>query len=249
MAAAENHSVGRKFLIINVLLLSEQKHMVRAALEVDDQKSCTKFIQDKGKIPEKAIADANGVAIFTGFRAGMYLAGTRSSGVVVARLSNGTWSPPSAFSVRSGSFGIVYGVDVYDCVCVLNTQAALDAYTKSEVNLGGAVGLIAGPVSFTTRRDAEPVWVYTKSRGIYGGVTVNRTAIQERRDINAHFYGSQVTSKQILNGQVVPQDSLDKWPAGAMQLIEILKVAEGMIADPCVLQGISNESTPGDMQE
>jgi lipid-binding SYLF domain-containing protein len=80
---------------------------------------------DKGKIPKQAIADARGVAIFTGFRAGMYLAGAGGSGVVVARLPDGSWSPPSAFSVRSGSFGIVYGVDVYDCVCVLNTQAAV----------------------------------------------------------------------------------------------------------------------------
>ncbi|RMZ88866.1 hypothetical protein DV736_g3905, partial [Chaetothyriales sp. CBS 134916] len=155
----------------------------------DLRKECDKAAQvlksfiDKGKIPEKAIADAKGVAIFTGFRAGMYLAGTGGSGVVVARLPNGTWSPPSAFSVRSGSFGIVYGVDMYDCVCVLNTQAAVDAYTKSEVNLGGAMGLAAGPVSVTTRRDAEPVWVYTKSRGFYGGVTVDGTIIQERRDV------------------------------------------------------------------
>lgn len=203
----------------------------------------------KGKIPEKAIADAKGVAIFSGFRAGMYLAGTGGSGVVVARLPNGRWSPPSAFSVRSGSFGIVYGVDVYDCVCVLNTQAAVDTYTDSEVNLGGAAGLVAGPLSVAAKRDAEPVWVYTKSRGFYGGVTIDGTVISERRDVNADFYGSQVTSKQILSGEVVPQDEVGKWPAGAKQLAEMLKVAGGDIADPKIVQAISNEPTPGDSQE
>lgn len=90
-----------------------------------------KSFTKKGKIPAEAIAAAKGIAIFTGFRAGMYFAGNGGSGVVVARLPDGSWSPPSAFSVRSGSFGLVYGVDVYDCVCVLNTDAAVTAYTST----------------------------------------------------------------------------------------------------------------------
>ncbi|KAH8779036.1 hypothetical protein BGZ57DRAFT_952854 [Hyaloscypha finlandica] len=114
--------------------------------ECDKAAQILKSFIDKGKIAKQAIADARGVAIFTGFRAGMYPAGAGGSGVVVARLPDGSWSPPSAFSVRSGSFGIVYGVDVYDCVCVLNTQAAVEAYSKTEVSLGGAVALAAGPI-------------------------------------------------------------------------------------------------------
>lgn len=52
----------------------------------------------------------------------MYLTGNGGSGLVSSRLPNGSWSPPSAFSVRTGSVGLAYGVDVYACVCVLNTQ-------------------------------------------------------------------------------------------------------------------------------
>lgn len=190
------------------------------------------------------------MAVFTGFRAGMYLAGAGGSGVVVARLSDGSWSPPSAFSVRSGGFGIVYGVDVYDCVCVLNTQAAIDAYTKTEVTLGGAATLAVGPMSVTTKmKGAEPVWVYTKSRGFYGGASVDGTVISQRPELNASFYGSKVTSEQILKGEVAPQDGATTWPAGAMQLTEILKMIEGKPADSNVLQGISKEPTPGDLQE
>jgi lipid-binding SYLF domain-containing protein len=207
-------------------------------------------ILDKGKISKQIIANAKGVAIFTGFRGGMYLAGAGGSGVVVARLPDGSWSPPSAFSVRSGSFGIVYGLDVYDCVCVLNTQEAVDAYTKTEVKLGGAAGLAAGPVSVTTEMtNVKPVWIYTKSRGFYGGLTVDGTVIIQRPEVNASFYGSNVTSEQILKGEVLPQDGDTRWPAGAKQLNEVLKLAEGKIADSTVLQGVSNEPTAGDLQE
>lgn len=143
----------------------------------------------------------------------MYLAGAGGSGIVVARLPDGSWSPPSAISVRSGGFGLVYGVDVYDCVCVLNTTAALEAYTKSEVNLGGAVSLAAGPIGGTANiGDVKPVWTYTKSRGIYGGLTVDGTVIKERSETNASFYGAKVTAEQILRGEVQTQTAADKWP-------------------------------------
>lgn len=205
---------------------------------------------DKGKIPQEVIANAKGLAIFTAFRAGMYLVGTGGSGLVTARLPDGTWSPPSAFSVRSGGIGLVYGVDVYDCVCVLNTQAAVDAYTNPEVNLDGGFALAAGPLGGTAnRKEAKPVWTYTKSRGLYGGLTVDGTVIKERPDANADFYGSRVTTAQILKGEVAAQDGVSKWPAGAKKLTEVLKMIDGKGADAKVLQEISTGPTPGDLKE
>lgn len=180
----------------------------------------------------------------------MYLAGAGGSGIVVARLADGSWSPPSAFSVRSGSIGLVYGVDVYDCVCVLNTEAALEAYTKPEVSLGGALALAAGPIGGNANvKDIKPVWTYTKSRGLYGGLTVDGTVIRERPSANAEFYGPNISTEQILRGNVKAQDGANKWPAGSKRLTEILKLAEGKGADEKVLQEISTEPTPGDLVE
>ena len=81
--------------------------------------------KEKVKIPSSVIVNAKGLAILSALRAGMYFAGTAGTGVVIVRFPDGTWSPPSAFAVRSGSIGIVYGVDVSDCVCVLNTKDAV----------------------------------------------------------------------------------------------------------------------------
>lgn len=180
----------------------------------------------------------------------MYIAAAGGSGVVVARLDDGTWSPPSAFSVRSGSVGLVYGVDVYDCVCVLNTQAAVDAYTNPELSLGSALVLAAGPVGgIANIQEVKPVWTYTKSRGLYGGLTVDGTIIKERPTANAEFYGPNVTTTQILRGEVKAQEGVSKWPAGSQQLAEVLKLAEGKAADEKVLRDISTEPTPGDLNK
>lgn len=163
----------------------------------------------------------------------MYLAGSGGSGIVTARLPDGTWSPPSAFAVRSGSFGLVYGVDFYDCVCVLNTQEAVEAYTKPEINLGGGLALAAGPVGGTptTRdRDIKPVWVYTRSRGLYGGLTVDGTIIRAKPDSNAGFYGADVSTEEILKGEVKAQNGAGMWPAGAKSLTEVLQMINGISA-------------------
>ncbi|CAG7557834.1 unnamed protein product [Fusarium equiseti] len=200
---------------------------------------------DKNKIPSNVIANAKGLAIFTGFRAGMYFAGAGGSGVVIARLPNGTWSSPSAFSVRSSSVGLVYGIDVYDCICVLNTTEAVDVYKKAEVNLGGAVALAAGPLGGNVNvGDVKPVWTYTKSRGIYGGLTVDGTVIKEKKDVNAGFYGREVSSGEILEGHVEAG-----WDPRIHELLEVVKIAEGKSADRKVLEGISGEPTPGDLTE
>jgi lipid-binding SYLF domain-containing protein len=200
-------------------------------------------ITEKGRIPVEVIANAKGLAIFSGFRAAMYLAGSGGSGVVVARLADGSWSPPSAFTVRSGGIGVVYGLDVYDCVCVLNTKEAVDAYAKSETTLGAAGTMAAGPIggTYNNTKEVKPVWTYTKSRGIYGGLTVDGTTIKERSSTNAEAYGSNITAAQILKGEA-------KWPS-TTQLPEVLKMGEGKRADAKVLGAVSTEPTPGDLQE
>jgi len=180
----------------------------------------------------------------------MWMAGAAGSGVVVSRLADGTWSPPASFSVRSGGVGLVYGVDVYDCICVLNTQAAVDAYTNPEMQLGGAATIVAGPIGGTPdTKDVKPVWTYTKSRGLYGGLTVDGTLIKENPEANADFYGEKITTAQILMGEVQAHNGAKHWPAGAKQLTEVLKLAEGKGADEKVLQGVSTEPTLGDLEE
>lgn len=163
----------------------------------------TNFVEDKGKIPNEVIINAKGLAIFSGFRAAMYLAGAGGSGIVIARLPDGSWSAPSAFAVRSGAIGLVYGVDVYDCVCVLNTAKAVESYAKPEMSLGGGVALAAGPLGGTASiKEVKPVWTYTKSMGLYGGVTVDGTLIKEKKAMNAEYYGSEVTAAQVLRGKL-----------------------------------------------
>lgn len=96
-------------------------------------------------IPSKVIDSAVGLAIFTTARAGFHLSGATGSGILVARLPDGSWSPPTGIQVHSVGAGFMFGIDIYDCVVVINTQDALAAFTKTRMSLGSDLAVVAGP--------------------------------------------------------------------------------------------------------
>lgn len=200
------------------------------------------------KIPSEVISKAIGLAIFTSLRVGMHLTGTTGSGILIARLPDGSWSPPSGIQVHAVGGGVSMGLNMYDCVCVINTQDALDAFMKSRVGLGSDLAVAAGPFGAggnkqrrgrgdeaegaTKSEETKPVLSYVKVRGFYVGVQVDGTLIVERKDANERFYGSAVSVDQILKGQVPAKAQEGMWPSGARVLYDTLKGAEaGAMAD------------------
>ena len=96
-------------------------------------------------IPSKVVARAQGLAIFTTARAGFQVSGATGSGILIARLPDGSWSPPSGIQVHSVGAGFVIGLDIYDCVVVINTKEALEAFTRTRMSLGSDLAVTAGP--------------------------------------------------------------------------------------------------------
>jgi len=199
------------------------------------------------KIPQRVIQNCVGLVIYTTMRTGMWISGAGGSGVLIARKPDGSWSPPSGLLVHTLGVGFMAGIDIYDTVLVINNHAALDAFTKLRVSLGGEVSVVAGPLGAGGVVDAgvkngKPVYAYIKSRGLYAGVQVDGTIILERNDENAAFYGRKVTTKEILNGDV-------QAPPSTRLLMETLKQAEGRTdLDYGVLQSAANDLAPGDME-
>ncbi|KAM0302534.1 hypothetical protein HYE67_009854 [Fusarium culmorum] len=201
------------------------------------------------KIPPTALQSAAGLAIFNVIRAGAChgsLSG--GSGVVISRREDGTWSPPSSFIVSTLGAGFVFGLDVYDCVCVLNTPEQVVAFTKPRVSLGAEGSVAVGPVgtgasvdAALSKTSARPVWSYMKSRGLWAGLQIDGTIVVARGDANAVFYNeSGITAQKILLGDVA-------WPMSAKPLFEVLQALEGRATyDRTVVQAVGESPTPGD---
>jgi lipid-binding SYLF domain-containing protein len=110
-------------------------------------------------------------------------------------------------------------VEVSEFVIVLNTPAAVDAFAKGgNFSLGANLGVAVGPVG----RSAEAgvtlgaaMYTYSRSQGLFAGVSLEGTVIGTRDGINSAYYGKPVTASEILSGSVQP-------PARAQALLSVL---------------------------
>lgn len=142
---------------------------------------------------------------------------------MVARLSDRSWSAPSAIGLGGAGFGGQIGFELTDFVFVLNDAAAVRSFSQQgQLTLGGNVSLAAGPVG----RNAEAagaaslkgvagVFSYSKTKGLFAGVSLEGSAIIERRDANEKLYGQRYTAAQLLTGSVRP-------PPAAASLMNVL---------------------------
>ena len=198
------------------------------------------------KIPIEVIRNARGLAIFTTMRTGLWVSGAGGSGILVARTPSGEWSPPSGIMLHTAGLGFLVGVDIYDCVVVINTDKALQAFTKIRCTLGGEISAVAGPLGVGGVLETEvhkrqaPVFNYLKSRGFYAGVQIDGTVIIERTDENRRFYGEDIAVMDILAGKARHP------PYELKTLFATLKAAQGDSIEDTALPDA--EPTPGDMQ-
>jgi lipid-binding SYLF domain-containing protein len=177
-----------------------------------------KEMPEKG-IPDAVLRDAKGLAILTVLKAGFIFSGQGGWGVVVTRLDHG-WSGPSAIATGGAGFGFQIGAQVTEFVLVLNTPDAVAAFARgANVALGADLSVAAGPVGRAVSADVMPlaaIYTYSRSQGLFAGVSLEGTVLVARNDANKEYYGREVTPKEILSGQVKP-------PAGAAKLIRALE--------------------------
>lgn len=179
------------------------------------------------------------------------MTGSGGSGILIARKSDGTWSPPSGIMLHTPTLSFIIGVDVYDCVLVINSLAALESITQPRVTLGEDVGLTSGPlvpmdspgteIQINIRELGNTVLTYMKSRGQEQLVNLNGCILTERANENERFYESSVTQMDILSGNV------SRHVEETRPLSEVIKLAEGRTDfDPTVVGKIAAEPAPGD---
>ena len=146
----------------------------------------------------------------TVFKAGFLGAAGFGSGVVVARLADGTWSAPSAIGTVRGGFGGQIGFELTDFVFILNDAMAVKTFAQvGSLTLGGNVSIAAGPVG----RNAEAagaaslksiagIFAYSKTKGLFAGVSLEGSVLIERRDANEKLYNRKVTARELLSGNI-----------------------------------------------
>jgi SH3 domain-containing YSC84-like protein 1 len=197
------------FLVLTISFLAVA--MIEAT-EQDTVNRCVAIISQFQQMPEKAIPrdvlrKARGLAIMSVVKAGFIFSAKGGQGIVIARTPRG-WSGPSFIATGGGGWGLQAGAQVTDFVIVLNTDAAVQAFSRGgNVTIGVDLSAAAGPVGRTAAGAVLPtaaVYTYSRSKGLFVGVSLEGAVIGTQRQSNFNYYGGPVRADSILTGVTMP---------------------------------------------
>ncbi|PWN40885.1 DUF500-domain-containing protein [Ceraceosorus guamensis] len=165
-----------------------------------------------GVVPLKVLEKAKGFAIFSVFRVGFLMSARGGSGIVIARTGPNSWSAPAALAIGGLGGGFNAGADVTDFLIVLNTARAVKAFMSTgSLQLGGNLSVAVGPVgrsaeaaaAVNSEGSAAAMYSYSRSKGVYAGLSVEGTVLLDRSDANSKAYHqSDCSAKKVLSGSV-----------------------------------------------
>jgi lipid-binding SYLF domain-containing protein len=163
---------------------------------------------DKG-IPEDILNKAQCIGIVPSLkRAGFIVGAKYGKGVLMCRTANG-WSAPSTIRVEGGSFGFQIGAGETDLVFVVRNRSGEDKLMKDKFTVGADASGMAGPVGRTAEAETDAmmraeILSWSRSRGIFAGVTLDGSTLRPDNEDNEEIYGHHVTQREILTGAVQP---------------------------------------------
>ena len=168
-------------------------------------------------IPGLVLEHAEAVAIFPStFKAGFIFGGHRGRGIISAR-AEGTdaWSVPAFLTLTGGSFGLQIGGQSVDVVLAIMNRRGLKKLLGNEFKIGADASAVVGPLG----RDLEAstdillsaeILSYSRTRGLFAGVSLEGATIRSDGDANERFYGEKLdTAAIVLDGEAGPTHYVD----------------------------------------
>lgn len=164
---------------------------------------------DKG-IPGSVFDGTKCVIIIPGMKkAGFIVGASYGRGVMSCRTGEdfkGPWSGPIMMATEAGSVGFQIGAQGTDYIILVLNDAGARTVMKSKIKLGTDASIAAGPVgrtaeASTTGNLKAQMLSYSRSRGVFGGVSLSGASLRVDGDGNKNLYGQEVTPEQIMSGQ------------------------------------------------
>lgn len=174
-------------------------------------------------IPAKLLEDAYAIAVIPSVvKIGFVLGGRHGEGLLVVRTPEQEWSNPSFITLTGGSFGFQAGVQSTDVILVFKNRRSIEDIVNGKVTLGADAAIAAGPVgrrgeAATDAQLKAEIYSYSRSKGLFAGVSLEGAALQIDDDANADYYG-----KPGIDASSILQDLNLRRPASARDFIQTL---------------------------
>lgn len=152
------------------------------------------------------------------------LGGSYGRGVMTCRGGqsfDGPWGAPTLIALEGGSVGLQLGGQATDYVLLVMNDRGADSILGSKIKLGGDASAAAGPKGRTAGASTDlamraEILTYSRSRGLFAGVSLEGSTLRPDGDANDAVYGKRVQPRDIVRAGAVAV------PADAQPLIDVL---------------------------
>jgi len=194
--------------------LEEAGLVIEEVLAIDDN------------IPQELLDDAECVIVIPSMlKIALGIGGSYGRGAMVCRTGpafDGPWGAPAMYALDGGSFGFQLGGQATDLVLLVMNERGVKALLNSQVKLGGSASAAAGPkgrdVSASTDATLRAeILSYSRSRGLFAGVSLEGASLRPDNDASAQVYGRRITARTIVTGTDIPV------PAAGRRFVDALE--------------------------
>jgi lipid-binding SYLF domain-containing protein len=160
-----------------------------------------------GGIPHSTLDKAKCVAIIPGDKKFAFMfGGNYGRGLATCRTAHG-WSAPIFIAIEGGSFGFQAGGSSTSLVLLFMNDHALQSLLGDKFKLGADASVAAGPVGRQATADTDvqlnaEILSYSRSKGIFAGVSLNGSVVMADKSGDAAMYGENVDRHRIVDGKI-----------------------------------------------
>ena len=158
-------------------------------------------------IPPALLSNASGIVIVPdAIKVGLFIGGKYGTGILMVHKSDGTWSNPSFVSLMGGSFGWQIGAQATDLIMIFKSIRSIEGIKKGKFTIGADASVAAGPVGRSASASTDVLFKaeilsYSRSRGVFAGVSLEGAALQIDDEKNGYFYGKPgISANDIFTG-------------------------------------------------
>lgn len=160
-------------------------------------------------IPRELLEKAECVIVIPSLlKVAVVVGGSTGRGAMVCRtgkLFDGAWGAPAMYAIEGGSVGFQLGAQSTDLVLLVMNSRGVNALLGTKVKLGGNASAAAGPKGRTMEASTDASMraeflSYSRSRGLFAGVSLSGSSLRPDNDASAEVYGRPITARGIVTG-------------------------------------------------
>ena len=182
------------------------------------------FMSDKNFTEMRKLSrSAKGIFIAPQVLKGAFVVGASGgTGVFLVRGEGGRWTYPAFYTIGSVSFGFQIGGQASEVILLAMTDRGVTTLLQNSVKLGADVGIAAGPygagAQAATANISADILAFSRSKGLYGGISLDGAIVDVRDSLNRAYYGKSVTPTDILVKQNVSNAHADTLRASVAKI-------------------------------